>query len=725
MPTRSARRFGILAITIACLASTSLCAATPDASATAPGCGELMLRAKGVATQTPAVRLGTDFDVTVSGAIARVTVTQAFRNTGTGWMEATYLYPLPEDGAVDSLKMIVGQKIFIGAIKRRDDARKAYQTALSEGREAGLVEQERPDLFRTHVANVGPGQTVVIAIAFQAPVRQLGGEFALRLPLVAGPRYVAPHTLATADGAANPTAIEDAAAITAPLADPVLANAPMANATLGNALNPVTIKVHLAPGFVPANIISPYHHINIRDTGAEAREVTLAAGEVPADRDFELRWRSAAADPKIGLFRQELAGQQYLMATITPPTPPATTPPATTTANGQVPPREMVFVIDNSGSMGGGSIEAAKASILYALGTLRPQDSFNIIRFDDTMTELFVHSVPASHDQLALARHYVTTLEAAGGTEMLPALKAALVDDAGVAAAGVRQVVFLTDGDLSNEAEMMAEIAAHGGRSRVFMIGIGSAPNQFLMHRMAEAGRGTYTNIAAREDVASKMTALLDRLKAPAVHDLAVKVEGSALSITPARLPDLYAGEPLTLLAKGDRLDGRLVVSGMIGDTPWRQSVDLARATDSPAIARLWASARVADAEAQRSSGQITGAEADDVIARLGLDYGIVTSQASLIAEDVTPTRPAGATLTREELPLLLPAGWDFDILLGRKAVAAAIDAAPNAASGPTEQLDLPQTATNYAEALGRGLVMLVVGLFGLMATRRTKGDVA
>ena len=276
---------------------------------------------------------------------------------------------------------------------------------------------------------------------------------------------------------------------------------------------------------------------------------------------------------------------------------------------------------------------------------------------------------------------------------------------------------------------MMAEIAAHGGRSRVFMIGIGSAPNQFLMHRMAEAGRGTYTNIAAREDVASKMTALLDRLKAPAVHDLAVKVEGSALSITPARLPDLYAGEPLTLLAKGDRLDGRLVVSGMIGDTPWRQSVDLARATDSPAIARLWASARVADAEAQRSSGQITGAEADDVIARLGLDYGIVTSQASLIAEDVTPTRPAGATLTREELPLLLPAGWDFDILLGRKAVAAATDAAagaaPDAASGPTEQLDLPQTATNYAEALGRGLVMLVVGLFGLMATRRTKGDVA
>ena len=182
---RSARRLGFLAIAVACLTSTSLSAATPG---DAPGCGELLLQGKGVATASPAVRLGSDFDVTVSGAIARVRVTQAFRNTGKGWMEATYLYPLPEDGAVDSLKMVVGQKIFIGHIKRRAEAQAAYQTAVTEGRSAGLVEQQRPDLFRTHVANVGPGQTVVIAIEFQAPVRQLSGEYALRLPLVESPQ---------------------------------------------------------------------------------------------------------------------------------------------------------------------------------------------------------------------------------------------------------------------------------------------------------------------------------------------------------------------------------------------------------------------------------------------------------------------------------------------------------------------------------------------------------
>ena len=693
------RRLAFLTIAAACLASTSLSAAPTDA----PGCGELMLHAKGVATQTPAVRLGTDFDVTVSGAVARVRVTQAFRNTSNGWMEASYLYPLPEDGAVDSLKMVVGQKIFVGHIKPRADAQKAYETAVTEGRQAGLVDQQRPDLFRTHVANVGPGQTVVIAIEFQAPVRQLSGEYALRLPLVAGPRYVAPHTLTAADGTTNQAALEDAAAITAPLADPAL----------GKSLNPVTIEVHLNPGFVPANIISPYHPITVRDAGAEAREITLATGDVPADRDFELRWRSAAADPRIGLFRQEFAGQQYLMETITPPAAPAI---------GQVPPREMVFVIDNSGSMAGASIEAAKASILYALGTLRPEDTFNIIRFDDTMTELFGHSVPASAEQLALAHHYVETLDAGGGTEMLPALKAALVDGS-PGRTGVRQVVFLTDGDLSNEGEMMAEIAAHGGRSRVFMIGIGSAPNQFLMHRMAEAGRGTYTNVAVREDVASKMTALLDRLKAPAVHDLAVAVDGAPLELTPARLPDLYAGEPLTLLGKGDRLEGHRTVTGMIGDKPWRQTVDVAGAADSPAIARLWAGARVADAEAQHSAGQLDDAQTDALIAKLGMDYGIVTRQTSLLAEDVTPVRPSGAALSREELPLLLPNGWDFDKLLGR-VPAAATDAA-DTPEAPSEQIDLPQTSTNYAEALTRGLAMLVAGLIGVVALRLRKGEVA
>lgn len=669
--------------------SSRLSASDAEGDPDAIGSGTLMLRGKGVAAAMPAMRLGTDMDVTVSGQIARVRVTQAFRNTGNQWMEATYLYPLPDDGAVDSLKMVVGQRVIIGHIKRREEARAIYEKARDEGKKAGLVESERPNLFRNSVANVGPGETVLIAIEYQAPVRQLGGEYALRLPLVAGLRYTPAQTPAA-----------DAANVTAPIAHP----------KLGKDLNPVSITVHLAPGFRPANLISPYHRIAVQHDGAEAETIRLADGEVPADRDFELRWRSASADPTIGLFRQTLDGDAYLMAAITPPV----RDPA-----GPVPPRDMTFVIDNSGSMGGESMDAAKASLLYALGTLRPQDRFNIIRFDDSMTKLFEESVAASPEQVALARRFTEGLEADGGTEMLPALNAALEDRTPQDSRFVRQILFLTDGNISNEKEMMATIAAKGGRSRLFMIGIGSAPNEYLMRRMAEAGRGTFTNVGTGEEVAAKMTALLDRLAAPVARDLKVKVEGASLDLTPRRLPDLYAGEPLVLLGKGTTLAGRLTVSGLIGDKPWSQSVDLGSAKDSPAVARLWASRRIADVEAARWAAETDDATADEAIAQIGLAYGLVTSQTSLVAVDETPARPEGATLTREELPLLLPAGWDFDILFGGQTAKTAAKGEIQPA-GEAEAMDLPQTATGYMGLIGQGMALLALGLGGLALRRRT-----
>jgi Ca-activated chloride channel family protein len=682
--------FGLAAVL---LLAGRLPASEAETDPDAVGSGTLMLQGKGVAEAVPAVRLGTDMQVTVSGQIARVRVTQAFRNTSDRWMEAAYLYPLPEDGAVDSLKMVVGQRVIIGRIKRRDEARAIYEKARTESKKAGLVESERPNLFRNSVANIGPGETVLVAIEYQAPVRQLAGEFSLRLPLVAGPRYVPPHTLTDAKAAA------DAAAVTAPLAHP----------SLGKELNPVSISVRLAPGFVPANLVSPYHRVLVTEDGPQSRSITLGDGQVPADRDFELRWRSASADPTLGLFREVAGGASYLMATIVPPA----AEPAT------VVPREMVFVIDNSGSMGGESMAAAKDSLLYALSTLRPQDRFNVIRFDDTMTQLFDRSVPATADQVDLARRFTQGLEANGGTEMLPALEAALVDPTPADRRTVRQVVFLTDGDLSNEREMMAAIAARGGRSRVFMVGIGSAPNSFLMRRMAEAGRGTFTNVGTGEEVAAKMTALLDRLKAPVVRDIQVQLDGAPLDLTAGRMPDLYAGEPLVLFGRGDTLSGTLTVSGMIGERPWSRTAALNDAVDSASVAKLWANRRIAEIEAARWAGETEDAAADAAVAELGLAYGIVTSQTSLVAVDETPTRPEGARLTREELPLLLPAGWDFDMLLGGSAMPP-VPGEPGQAAEQPEALELPQTATGYAAGMLQGLWMVLIGLVGLALHRQS-----
>jgi Ca-activated chloride channel homolog len=654
--------------------------------------GTLMLVPRGGGAALPAVRLGTHYEVRVSGRIARTRVVQAFRNTGASWASATYLYPLPDEAAVDSLKMVVGQRVIVGEIRRRAEAREIYERAEAQGQKAALVEQQRPNMFTNRIANIGPGETVLIEIEYQAPLSVRGGEYSLRLPLVVGPRYVPPHTLATA------AASRDARAVIAPVVDQ----------NAGAPLNPVTIDIHLQPGFPIANLASRHHRINAEPGPGGGRAIRLADGEVPADRDFELSWRSAAADASVGLFRERVGNSDYLMAMLTPPVD---------DRRRRAPPRELIFVIDNSGSMSGDSMEQAKTSLLHALLTLTPADRFNVIRFDDTMTQLFEAPVAATPDQVALAQRFTNALEANGGTEMLPALRAALID-ATPADGRIRQLIFMTDGSVSNENEMLDAIGRSRGRSRVFMIGIGSAPNTHLMSRMAEVGRGAYTHIGDTGEVNARMAELLDRLTRPAVTDLEVRIAGANAEITPQLLPDLYAGEPLVVLARGEALAGTLEVSGRIGGVPWRRSVPLAEAVQGPGVAKLWARRRIGEIELAATLRTMEEGAAADAIARLGLDFSLVSRETSLVAVDRTPSRPPGARLTREELPLNLPHGWDFDHLFGPGAPGGAGGAR---AEDPAEPLDLPQAGTDSAALMRGGAILLLLALAGLAALRRRK----
>lgn len=674
-------------------------AAHPSANATtATSRGALMLRGPAIADSIPALRLGTDIDVTVTGSIQRVVVTQAFRNTSDQWLAGEYLYPLPDDAAVDSLKMVVGDRVIIGHIKKRAKARKIYEKAKQQGRKASLVEQQRPNLFTNHIANIGPGETVLVAIEYQAPVKQANNTYSLRLPLVAGPRYVSPQSLQTqAD-------VADAKAVTA---------APVINPDLDHAVNPVSITVHLDPGFTPANINSPSHDIRVEKQGAR-RSVQLAADSVPADRDFVLRWQSASAQPSVGLFRQRVAGEDYVMATITPPRP---------DADNVVPPRTMIFVIDNSGSMGGASMRSAKTSLLYALTTLRPVDRFNIIRFDDTLTQLFAQSVKATPDNLDTASQYTHGLQASGGTEMLPALKKALAGSSGDDGT-IRQVIFLTDGAISNERQMLAAIGHDDGRSRIFTIGIGSAPNEYLMSHMANVGRGSYTNIATPQQVETRMTHLLNRLRHPAVRNLSITASDDSLELTPSQLPDLYAGETLTILGRSDALQGTLTVTGFIGNQHWTKTIHLTTAQPGEGIAKLWARRRIRELKTERILGHIDADMAERKITTLGLRYALVTDQTSLVAADETPSRPDGEPLTLEQLPINLPAGWDFDALFGNKMARGqrSADESPRYQRvAKNKALNLPQTATNFAALVRRGLLLLIAGLLGLFVLRRTR----
>jgi len=288
-----------------------------------------------------------------------------------------------------------------------------------------------------------------------------------------------------------------------------------------------------------------------------------------------------------------------------------------------------------------------------------------VIRFDDTMDVLFADAVPADAEHLDRAKAFVSALQARGGTEMVPPMKAALADRGGSGERAIRQVVFLTDGEIGNEQELFETIAAMRGRSRVFMVGIGSAPNSFLMTRAAEIGRGTFTHIGSVDQVQDRMRELIDKLESPAVTNLAVRYSGGAFDATPAPLPDLYRGEPVVIAAQVASLSGTLEISGLIGERPWTVSVPVAKAAEGKGLSKLWARRKITDAEMERRHNRITGDEADRRILALALDHHLVSRLTSLVAVDATPSRPQGARLTRADLPLNLPAGWEFDKVFG------------------------------------------------------------
>jgi Ca-activated chloride channel family protein len=688
--------------------------------------GSLLLKSTQQDRYVEAPRLGTDVDLTVSGPTARARVTQIFRNPTDGWLEAVYVHPLPDGAAVDTLKMVVGERIIVGELKEREQARQDYERARAAGQKAGLLEQERPNIFTSSVANIGPGETVLVQIEYQEPVRQSGNEFSLRVPLVVAPRYNPAPVVQTVDlraedrgwGAVSDP-VPDRARIEPPVLDP-RSNAPT---------NPVAIAVHLNAGFPLGEVKSHHHAVQVDTLAADARTIKLD-GPVPADRDFELTWRPAeSAAPSVGLFREHVGDADYALVFITPP---AVEQPADRR------PREIVFVIDNSGSMGGTSIVQAKASLLYALGRLRPSDRFNVIRFDHTMDVLFADTVPADAEHLGRARDFVTAIEAHGGTEMVPPMQAALTDRRGANENFLRQVVFLTDGEIGNEQQLFDTISRMRGRSRLFMVGIGSAPNTFLMTRAAELGRGTFTHIGSVGEVEERMRTLFDKLESPVATNLTATFSAARGDVTPAVFPDLYRGEPLVIAAKLERLAGTLEIKGMIGERPWIVTLPLAGAAEGHGLSKLWARRKIADAEVGRTMREIAAEEADRRILALALDHHLVTRLTSLVAIDETPSRPAGTHLSRAELPLNLPAGWEFDKVFGgerqpaaqpdtrradnaaRTELAAAL--APSAKPRPIYAsartgVALPKTATDAELRMMLGLLLCVLSLM-LMAVR-------
>lgn len=688
--------------------------------------GSLLLKRKdGGFLEAP--RLGSDYSVTISGPTGRTVLTQRFSNPADGWVEGVYVFPLPEGAAVDTLKIVAGNRVIVGEVKEKREAKVIYEKAKADGQTASLLEQERPNVFTNSVANIGPHESVVVQIEYQESIHQSNGVYSLRLPLVVAPRYNPSPIVQTVDF--KPDGSGYGATVNDPVPDRDRISPPVLDPAKSAPVNPVSISVALNAGFALGDVKSTTHTVKQVTQSDSSRSISLDQADVPADRDFELTWTAKGTAPQVGLFTETINGTDYLLATVVPPSAQASLPPKK---------RETIFVIDNSGSMDGPSMQQAKQALLLGLGKLKPEDTFNVIRFDDTYDVLFPVAVPADSANIGLAQTFVNNLAANGGTEMIPPLKAALQDANVNDASRLRQVVFITDGAIGNEQEMFATLTQKRGRSRVFMVGIGSAPNSYLMTRAAELGRGTFTFISDGAQVASRMDELFNKIGQPVVTELKAEIPGSSIALSPALLPDLYQGEPVLMMAEGQALAGTLQISGKIGDAPWQVSLPVSGAANGKGISKLWAHRKVADIEVAATLGDISTDEANRRVLAVALEHQIVSSQTSLIAVDKTPHRPANQPLTRADIPLNLPAGWNYEKVFGKDIPAtpdyrferdakangftqlAVLEKPLAVTNGMQQQVTLPQTATwkDLMLWLATALAFMAAG-FRWLATRQ------
>ncbi len=700
----------LVALFLASPAAATPLAELPIAGQQTPGSGSLLLRGQAAepsGTFHVAPLLATEATIEVGGLVARATVRQHFHNASDDWVEGLYMFPLPENAAVDSLRLRIGARVIEGRIHEREEARRLYEEARDQGHKASLLESERPNIFTTSVANIGPDESIVVEIEYQQVLRYDAGAFELRFPMVVGPRYLpAPLASVSLDGGGW--------ALQPPTAGAGRISAPVLRPEEGR-INPVSLSLTLAPGFPVSGIESLNHAVDLGRDESGATVVTLAAGVVPADRDFVLAWRPDVGNaPRAGLFAETLGDETYLLAMLLPPDP------NTTGALPPAPPRELIVVLDISGSMAGTSIHQAKAAAALAIAKLDADDHLNVIVFNNNAKGLFAAPRIASPENKATAQAFIENLQAQGGTEMASALDMALRGSA--APGSLRQVVFLTDGAVGNESDLFDIIDRLLGGTRLFTVGIGSAPNSYFMVKASESGRGSYTHIGNTSEVDERMAALFAKLESPVVTDITLLwPAGTAPDLSRAIMPDLYAGEPVVLTARLAKAAGELVIAGRYAGQEWRAGLDLAQAAPANGIAKLWARDRI-DTLSRRAGNYLDPAAAREAIVSLALEHHLVTRHTSLVAIDVTPTRPDGTPLLSGKLPLNLPAGWDYDKVFGEAPAAPREEAARGgielasaeapATIGGHRGLGLPQGATPASLNLLLGLLLLLAGLW-------------
>lgn len=586
----------------------------------------------------------TDVEMTITGPIARSVLTQTFSNPTDQWLEAVYAFPLPENAAVDHMDLLVGERIIQGQIKEKQEAQKVYTQAKQQGKKTALVQQHRPNLFTTSVANIPPGGEIRVRLEYQQRLTWRDQQFSVRFPMAITPRYMPADQLPATQRIEIQQQLAGGWSILPGEIPNVISLDNDQQEQVAEEVGNTTIEITLNAGFPLSEVSSRYHEITRNDSDDGSVIINLKAGAVRPDRDFELVWKPEVKhQPKAAFFTE----QEYALLIVMPP---ELTNQLAETA------RETIFIIDTSGSMGGASIRQAREALAMAIERLKPHDSFNVIEFNSSSSVLFNIPQQASKMNKQTALSFVSSLQAGGGTEMLPALKRALrmsVNDK----SALQQVVFITDGAVGNESQLLEYVQSELGNKRLFTVGIGSAPNSYFMKEAAHFGRGTYSFISSPMEVQEKMQELFNRIESPVLTSLKLTTDAE-VELLPEKLPDLYSGEPISIAinSKGNTL-GKATLSGRLGNTEWQQELVLDKGAKQSGLSVHWGREKIR----HWMRAGIRGVPQDQVrkeVLKLAMKHHLVSQYTSLVAVDVTPTRPVEELLNKKAIDGVMPAGF-------------------------------------------------------------------
>ncbi len=600
----------------------------------------------------------TDVKAEISGFLSRVVVTQEFENPFKEKIEAVYTFPLPQDAAVDDMTMIVGDRTVRGKILRREEAQAVYEAAKSNGQVAGLLDQERPNIFTQSVANILPGEQVKITISYVETLHYENGSYEFVFPMVVGPRYV-PGTPTGAQGngfSPDTNRVPDASSITPQPAPAGL-----------RAGHDISLEVTLDAGVPIEGLTSKTHPVDVDRPDLHHARVRLRnSSEIP-NKDFILRYDVAGAKIEDALLthRSDRGGFFTLILQ----------PPERVTAE-DVMPKELVFVLDTSGSMSGIPIEKAKETMKLALDNLYPYDTFNLITFSGDEHILFPAPVPATPENLRKAQKFLESREGGGGTEMMKAIRASM--DPSDAQDHVRIVCFMTDGYVGNDMEIISEVQKHKN-ARVFAFGIGNSVNRFLLDNMAKYGRGEVEYVGLNDDGSAAARRFHERVRNPLLTDISVDWNGLPVAdVYPNQIPDLFSAKPVVLTGRFTgsgrgviRLKGKVSGRDIVREIP---VVFPESQAQHEVLATLWARTRVDDLMSQDFNGMQEGnmkPELKETITQLGLEYRLMTQFTSFVAvEEMIVTD--GGKPRRIDVPVEVPEGVNREGVFGAERIAQA-----------------------------------------------------